>query len=398
MRDGTFGVAWFAAAVAIGLATTPASAQSSDAPQDAHALEEAARAARMAEDRARYAVREDRPGRSERDEAIAKELRKRLADAHERFVPVKEGVLTDVACQNWLAWNVPAEGETIAFAAQTTDSRNPFGAFVDTSRQLRAHGIDFLLVIVPTRLDLYPELYLDPSEAGGGSGRGLATDRFVRELVDAGVEVLDLEPEFQAQRYGKDGDTSDQLFLKFNTHWSARGAELAATLVHARLARFPWYVPGPKREGVDFVVNDEWYQPKIVWGGTPPGSAEERCLVHAVTKPDLRSVSAELPSSRISVFGGSFVDFHRVGQCDFVSQLFRLTGQTIDLVSVKGGLEDAERRAFAESSASYKAKKRIVIWVIPDAALRPSSSWRPFDLFPEAHAAEQTQNSIQNQK
>jgi hypothetical protein len=343
---------------------------------------EEARAKRMAEDRARYEDLAKRIDAFGHTDDVAAELRKRLATVKNRFVPVRDGVFTDVSCDNWLSWNLPREGETVPFALQLKDKKNPFAAFVDTNRQLREHGIDFLIVTFPTRAQLYPELFLDLPSLDGFAGFSPTMPKFALALIDAGVEVLYLAPEFLAARYGKDGDKSDQLFLKYNQHWTPRAAEMTASLVRDRLGKMPWFQQGPKKEGTDFVVREDWYQTKIVWGGAPAGANEDRRLVNQITRPDLREASAILPSSRITLFTGSFGDFHRVGNCDFTTQLFRFTGQTIDLENPKGGLEDACRDAFAALSPAIKSKKKIVIWMLPEAAFRESPAWRLIDLFP----------------
>jgi hypothetical protein len=358
-------------------------AQAPALPQPLSPECEAARAQRMAEDRARYEALAKAIDAFGHTDDVAADLRKRLATVKNRFVPVNDGVFTDVSCENWLSWNLPREGETVPFALQLTDKKNPFAAFVDTNRQLREHGIDFLVVTFPTRAQLYPEVYLDLPTLDGFSGFCPTMPKFALALMDAGVEVLYLAPEFLAARYGKDGDTSDQLFLKYNQHWTPRAAEMTARLVRERLGRMPWFQQGSKKEGTDFVVREDWYQTKIVWGGAPAGANEDRRLVNQITKPDLQPVSAVLPSSRIGLFTGSYGDFHRVGNCDFTTQLYRFTGQTIDKVNPKGGLEEACREAFADESDSNKAKKKIVIWMLPEAAFsEKKSAWRLVDLFP----------------
>jgi hypothetical protein len=331
----------------------------------------------LAETRAKYGVSPEKMKSGTRDAEMAKE----------RFIQVKEGSITDNGIENWLAWNTPREGATTLPALETDQAGHPFQAIVDLDRQLRAHGIDFLLLTFPARSQLYPELFMDwPSEKvsmDGFAGICPATPRFVLKLIDAGVDALYLAPEFVAHRFGDDGSKSDQLFLQNNQHWTPRGALLTATLVNERLKQYPWYQPGSAKEGVDWVTREKDVEENIVWGGKPDWAKPEHFHVLQVVRPKGGRLDCYRPSSPIVLLSGSFADFHRQSDCDFTSHLYRLTGWPIDKVNPRGGVEESCRRALAKRPADELAKKKLVIWMIPEQAFKEGPMWEPFPIFGE---------------
>lgn len=354
----------------------PAAAPAAAPPIDAQ------RAARLASDRARceaVAAGVERFGHIDEFTAAARTL---LSKVTERFVDVGDGVFTDSGLEYWLDWNVRRDGGPVLPKLDTESTTHPYRAILDLDRQLRARGIDFLLVTFPTRPALYPELAMEFPSMEGFAGMCPATPPFLEALIDQGVEALYLAPEFVAQRYGKDGDKGDQLFLRYNQHWSPRGAEMAARLIAERLARYPWFEPGPAKEGKDWTLKAKAIDVNVVWGGTPEGSKPERCqCTQVLPPPGRRRVDSVRPSSPIVLLSGSFADFHGVTFCDFTSQLFRHTGWAIDKVNPKGGVEDSCRLALAEKSEADWKKKKIVIWMVAEQAFRTGPMWRPIPIF-----------------
>jgi len=345
---------------------------------------EEARAARLKEDRVRFeafAAAVDRFGHHEEFAARVREL---LAAATDRFVRVKEGSVTDASLADWLAWNLPRERSGKLASVDVGAEAHPLTAIVDLHNQLRAHGVDFLLVTMPSRAQLYPELLMDLPEGqtwDGFSGFCPGTSQFVLALNDAGVEVCYLAPEFVAQRYGKDGDRSDQLFLQDNQHWTPRAAEIAARAVAERLVKYPWFKPGPAKEKVDFVVKERQVKVGIVWSRAPDWSKTE--ILEASQVVQLRGVTSLRPSSPITLISGSFADFHQTNGCDFTTQLYRHSGWPIDKINPRGGVEEQCRQELANTRAKdmKRGKKDLVIWLMAEAAFRPGPMWGPVKIF-----------------
>ncbi|MBM4014668.1 MAG: hypothetical protein FJ293_06865 [Planctomycetes bacterium] len=347
---------------------------------------EALRAERLALQRTRcdeLAAAVDQFGHLDTFAGAARQL---LTRVDERFVAVRDGVFTDIALENWLDWNEPRQGGPVLPSLDTEATDHPYRAIVELNRELRARGIDFLLVSFPTRPSLYPELALDLPSMTGFAGFCPATPRFARALIDAGVEVLYLAPEFVAERYGvaPDGtgtDTADQLFLRYNQHWTPRGAELAARKVAEYVAGYPWFERGPGKEGTDFTLRTKDVEVAIVWGGTPKGAKPERCKATQVLPRPGRRLDSVRPSSPIVLLSGSFADFHMVSSADFTAQLYRHTGWPVDKVNPKGGIEDACRVALSQKSEADWKRKKLVIWMVAEQAFKRGQPWRPIPIF-----------------
>ena len=347
------------------------------------ALDAAARAQRLAIERARCDALMAAGDRFGHIDGFTTAARRLLGQVTERFVNVGDGVFTDIALKNWLEWNVSREGGPVLPTLDTTSQEHPYRAIVELNRELHAHGIDFLLVTLPTRPALYPELAMELPSMEGFAGFCPATTRFVRALLDADVEVLYLATEFVAQRYGEGGDRSDQLFLRYNQHWAPRGAELAARMVSERVALYPWFARGPAKEGVDFTTQQKRVNVSVVWGGTPEGAKPEPCLATQVIPKPGRRLDSVRPSSSIVLLSGSFGDFHVSSQCDFTSQLYRHTGWSVDKINPKGGIEDACREELGRKSESDWKRKKLVIWLVAEQAFVNGPQWRPIPIWKE---------------
>jgi hypothetical protein len=368
------------AAAAASQQEPPAAKPPSPAPaQPPPAAADAARAQRIAAEQ----VQLDRQlaavaafGHLDEFAATARQL---LTKADFRFIRVKEGSITDIALQRWLGWNVAADGATQPLAADVAQENHPYGAIVDLARQLRAHGIDFLLVTFPSKPEIYPDLMFDLPTMDGFAGVAPANLRFLKELGKAGVEVLDLTPDFVAARHVAD-DPHDLLFLRDNQHWTPRAVELAAKQIAARVAAFPWFKPGPAKEGVEFVIKPYKFDFKLLYGPEPPWATPEPLRANQVRRAGRAVVEPVRADSDVVVLSDSFAEFHKAESADLSLQLYRFLGQSIDLVNPKGGAEFACRDALRRRGDKLKGK-RLVIWLLCDQNFTASREWRPLPLF-----------------
>ncbi|MBD3315426.1 MAG: hypothetical protein GF344_06535 [Chitinivibrionales bacterium] len=126
-------------------------------------------------------------------------------------------------------------------------------AVVDTivsfQEKLRKQGVDLLVVIVPGKPSIYPDL-LNPSISPDMAGKISHSVQFIRELRDAGVNAVDLFGPF-AEARKIDPEVGDSLYLATDTHWRPRGLQLAAKVVADRVKQYPWYRPST----VEFMID-----------------------------------------------------------------------------------------------------------------------------------------------
>ena len=285
-----------------------------------------------------------------------------------------------------LRWSSPAEGRELPFHTDLEAPNHPYACITDFARQLDAHGVELLVVPVPTRLQVYPELILpDPEElelATPFPGLAPGYAEFLLELSDAGIEVVDLLPLLAERRFGLDPQgRSDQAFLKYNMHWTPRSAQAAACAVHERLTELDGYEPGPLRENRDFVLSGQTlpWQPAAS-RKIPPEVEPEDLFFVRVLSPAGKELVVEDTVSPLLLIGDSYVTHFSLEQASFVEHLFRLTGQRVDLVAQQGSGSLATRGTLARRTQDGVFSKRVVVWMFSVVSLVDAREWRLIEL------------------
>jgi acetyltransferase AlgX (SGNH hydrolase-like protein) len=119
--------------------------------------------------------------------------------------------------------------------------KNPFSTIVDFKNYLEKLGVDFLLVPVPTKVEVFPDKIL-----AGKFDRGKLPvlnpygRKFLAELTEAGVEVVDLLPAYLKAR-SEQKKAQEFLYQPQDTHWTDRGLRLTARLIGQRIEKYEWY-------------------------------------------------------------------------------------------------------------------------------------------------------------
>ncbi len=380
----------FAALTTLALALCGAAVSQSD-PTDVATL----RAARVEADRATLAASHAAVEAFGHDDEFAAALAAVREQAHgDKWWPVADGKVSMVTVERWLTWNRPATGRTLPTALDFELDGHPYAAITDLSRQLHDHGIEFVYVSFPTRLQLDPALVVPglatpraidagaPADAGAPfHGMVAAQTRFLQALSEAGVEVIDLAPEFAACFDAGASDPRRQfLYHRFNMHWTPRAIELAAQRVAQRLAQMPWFKPGPYQEGRAFAVRRRPFEFNAEGNGQAPGAVPEPIAVNSIQPlgPPLQKETKQ--HGPIVLLGDSFADFHKEYNAAFHDQLFRFTGWPIDVLAPAGGAE-LQCRDKLRRRGDGLAGKKVVIWLMQEAALAPSPQFKPVALF-----------------
>lgn len=302
-----------------------------------------------------------------------------------------DGAVSLVTVEQWLDWSTPRPGRDVPWAMEVAAEQHPGGAIIDLARQLNAHGIEFVYVSFPTRLEVDPALVVPglatPLAATADSApfRGMveANSRFLLELSKAGVEVVNLAPDFVAQRDLGPADADARrrlLYHRWNMHWTPRAIELAAEKVGARLAQMPWYRPGPYKEGKAFTVRRKSIEFNAEGNGQAPDAQPEPIALHSVQMQGAALQKETRLHSPIVLLGDSFANFHKDYSAAIHDHLFRVTGWPIDVIAPPGGAE-LQCRETLRRRGDDLAGKKVVIWLMQDAALLASAQFRPVALF-----------------
>ncbi|GMU65459.1 MAG: hypothetical protein AMXMBFR36_17330 [Acidobacteriota bacterium] len=256
---------------------------------------------------------------------------------------------------------------------------DPLGAIRDFDRQLRSRGIALLFVPVPTKLAVYPELLADLPLADGVPRLDPAVVDLFRTLESEGIATLDLWDEFVARRQPE----SDPLYLATDTHWSPRGAELAARTVAERLRRLG-FAPRPGPQPCAVAQRPE--QRVQITGdlarfdrtsAEPPG---ETVLLRPVERPSREAASSG--PREILVLGDSHLAIWRDPPSGFVDHLELELCRPVDEVSVQAGGATASRQRLSRQP-ELLAGKRIVVWVISSRLLVSGPPWLPVAISPK---------------
>ncbi len=127
---------------------------------------------------------------------------------------------------------------------------DPVGTIVTFRDQLAAQGVELLVVIVPGKGSVYPDM-VNASVAPDEACRFSHSVGVLEELERRGVAVVDLFHPFAEERT-RDEEAGDSLYLSKDTHWRARGLRLCARLVAERIRGYEWY--DPEWETTEYVL------------------------------------------------------------------------------------------------------------------------------------------------
>jgi acetyltransferase AlgX (SGNH hydrolase-like protein) len=240
---------------------------------------------------------------------------------------------------------------------------DPIPAIVDFQKQLKARGIDLLVVPVPPKAAIYPEKILSGFDVRADDSAPVL-HKFYEELRAAGIDVLDLTSLFIQNRDDKRGG----VFCKTDSHWSGLGCMLAAQAI-AEKVRGKLGLPASKKE-----YATGWRELEIKGDLVPllppdsPKPGPEKISVRSVGETGTSSAVQPDPNSPILVLGDShtlvFHDFlaERAG---LVDQLAQELGFAPDLIGTRGSGATPVRISLYRhglKNAEYLAKKKIVVW------------------------------------
>jgi alginate O-acetyltransferase complex protein AlgJ len=242
------------------------------------------------------------------------------------------------------------------------DLADPIPAIVDFQKQLKARGIDLLVVPVPPKAAIYPEKILPGFDVGRDDSAPVP-HRFYQELRASGVDVLDLTSLFIQNRDDKRGG----VFCKTDSHWSGVGCTLAAQAiaeaVRGKLTALP---------RKDYV--SEWKDVQIdgdLAGLLPrdsPKPGPERVAVRSVNEKETGTAVQPDANSPLLLLGDShtlvFHDF-LAEHAGLVDQLAQELGFAPDLIGTRGSGATPVRVSLYRHSLKnpdYLAKKKVVVW------------------------------------
>ena len=118
-------------------------------------------------------------------------------------------------------------------------------AIVRFRDQLQSRGLKLLVVPIPNKATVYPEMLTQRFE-GNNVGLSSPTEELLRMLDEEGIQTVDLFAAFRNAREATSVPaTESALYLARDTHWTPAGAAVAAGAVAEKLRALGWMPEHP---------------------------------------------------------------------------------------------------------------------------------------------------------
>lgn len=268
---------------------------------------------------------------------------------------------------------------------------DPLPAIESFHKQLAERGIKLIVVPVPAKAAVWPDMISDAIAAGDDQALPRVDTydaRFYAVLGRAGVEVLDLAPVFLKQRTTEQGP----VYCRTDTHWSGAGLVVAAEAVAKRIKAVEGY-EAPAENPYEV----QWDEVEITGdmvGMLPEGAAKpgpERLKLRFVSKPDEGAPEPDESSPVLLVGDSHTLVFHAGGDlhakgAGLPDQLAYELGVPVDLLGTRGSGAttvriDLYRRC--QRDAGYLAGKKVVVWCFAARDFTESAQgWRVLPVSP----------------
>ena len=277
---------------------------------------------------------------------------------------------------------------------------DPVAAIARFREQLREFGCSLLVVIIPGKPSIYPDLLAPGIVVDPGRPCISRSIDMIAALRAEGVDVADLFKPMLDERLN-DPRCGDSVYLRLDTHWRSRGLLCAARTVAAAVRRYPWYADDHeireyavdtivvKRSGdiagmtklEDFKIGD--------FSMRFPTENVDCYRVVAVDREDGGAVISRQPyrddyrKSRILILGDSF---SRIYQTDaprsagWIAHLARELSEPLASIVNDGGASTLVRETLSRKVNVLRGKK-LVIWEFVERDFRfGAEGWKEVPL------------------
>ncbi len=256
---------------------------------------------------------------------------------------------------------------------------NPWPAIMDFHKQLQARDIELLLVVIPTKAEVYPEKLSEHAPGGAMPYVAPYCRKLLSELAGEGVHVVDLLPEFVARR-----DTGDEpLYMPQDTHWTNSGLQLAAQIIARHVLALPGWAQMPS--------TPERYRTQGATCTRMGDICDMLTDAEKATRPPMKLQALQVieaggefyaddPDSPLVMLGDSFTGVFHFEDCQHAglsAHLARQLGAPIDLIMAQGSGPRIRGRLARRGHDAIEAKK-IIIWTMVSRDLY--QYWAPWDL------------------
>ena len=273
---------------------------------------------------------------------------------------------------------------------------DPMPAILDFKRQMDAAGIQLILVPVPPKAVVYPDMITDAVRSDPKAERpvprlDIDLQAFYALLREKGVDVLDLADALIASR--KDEKEGLHPYCMTDTHWSPTACQMTAGLIVQRIGKRDW-LPRSRRSPFATRVQTLEIAGDLAKGISGPPPAREKIEARIVTASGRGGVAETVDkASPVLVLGDSHClvfnaggDMHAV-DAGLADQLAADLGMPIDCLGVRGSGATPARLSLmrrARADAGYLPGKKVIVWCFTAREFTESQGWREVPVVREA--------------
>ena len=255
---------------------------------------------------------------------------------------------------------------------------NPIQAILKFREQLKKKGVELLVVITPGKPSIYPERLTGASGEKPIASHGKA---ILDSLTKLGLNTVDLYTPLLAAK-ANDANLGE-LYLNDDTHWTPRGAELAAgeiakkvnSMVNAGLIDIG-------EPSVDYEVTDSLADRMGDIGEMSGLNKFNVFKVQQVTGHVVSPFKDDFRKSKILILGDSF---SRIYQTDapvnagWIAHFARNISRPVSSIVSDGGASTLVREKLARKAGVLKGKK-LLIWEFIERDLRfGAEGWKTIE-------------------
>ncbi len=284
--------------------------------------------------------------------------------------------------EGWLFFRRSFEYITGGDLMLQPERTNPLPHIVELKNFCQGIGVNLLFIAVPNKEEVYYEriggsIPLPAIPIVNPYGR-----KFLSDLQQAGVEVVDLLPAFLKAK-NEDSPKAEPLFQKQDTHWSGRGMEIAADLIAERIKEYAWYKA--YRDTIGYTIKDTI----IIRSGdlTDRLPVERQMLykpqtlrVRKVYNPDGTPYKPEHIAAPVLLIGDSFTGVFELVDCKSAGIGAHIAYRTripVDIITSWGG-GPMVRAKMVRLRGKYLDQKRLVVYLMAARDLyNYSQGWDP---------------------
>ncbi len=259
-------------------------------------------------------------------------------------------------------------------------------AILDFREQLHRRGIRLLVVPVPGKASVVPDR-LTARAANDPASVRTHTQRLIRDLAEAGVDVVDVWPTLADRRTrgGSAAPDTPPIYLPRDTHWSNEGARLAARVVADHILGEKLVAAGSVEYKTESVVAERrgdvprMLQTPRIADLYEPHDVPCRRVMH----PETREPYEDDPNAPVLVLGDSFLRIYErdePGSAGFIAHLARFLERPVLSIVNDGGASTLVRQQLARTPELLTGKK-LVVWEFVERDVRfGMEGWKPVSL------------------